>query len=133
MRLADSAIAYSATTVLPADVCAATSTDSSRSMCMIAAFWNVSSSNANSSAMCGTCSRKRETSLTSIAAHSRAVWPVTARCCCSRLRVASSMCSSNSSDSSRVAVAAPLVALASVAAALLTTSTDSGSTSPASN
>ena len=39
------AMAYSAQTVLPADVCAETSTDSSRSMQATAAFWNGSSSN----------------------------------------------------------------------------------------
>ena len=38
-------MAYSATTVLPADVCAETRTDSSRSMHATAAFWNGSSSN----------------------------------------------------------------------------------------
>ena len=42
--LAASAKAYSAATVLPAEVCAATNTDRPASMCTMASFWNVSSS-----------------------------------------------------------------------------------------
>jgi hypothetical protein len=39
------AIAYSATTVFPAEVCAATKTESPISKWYTASFWNVSSSN----------------------------------------------------------------------------------------
>lgn len=44
LRLRHWAIAYSATTVFPADVCAETRTDSSRSMEAMATFWKGSSS-----------------------------------------------------------------------------------------
>lgn len=44
---ADSAMAYSATTVFPADVCAATNTFSCDSMWIMACFWNGSSSNGH--------------------------------------------------------------------------------------
>ena len=44
----ETAIAYSAQTVFPAEVCAETRTDSSRSMQLTAAFWNGSSSKAYS-------------------------------------------------------------------------------------
>lgn len=46
--------AYSATTVLPAEVCAATRTDWLRSRQRIACFWKVSSSNGHSNAGSGT-------------------------------------------------------------------------------
>ena len=44
MWLRDSAMAYSATTVLPAEVCAATKTFCLDSICNMACFWKVSSS-----------------------------------------------------------------------------------------
>lgn len=44
---ADSAMAYSATTVFPAEVCAATNTLSCDSMWIMACFWNGSSSNGH--------------------------------------------------------------------------------------
>lgn len=47
------AMAYSATTVLPAEVCAATSTDSRRSKLLHAADWNGSSLNGYSFAATG--------------------------------------------------------------------------------
>jgi hypothetical protein len=47
MCFMDKAIAYSATAVLPADVCAATSTLSWFSRCSTACFWNVSNSNGH--------------------------------------------------------------------------------------
>ena len=67
-----SAMAYSATTVLPADVCAATNTHSCFSRCKIARFWNVSSSNGNLNAMSGTRKWKLLTGtlVSSITAHS---------------------------------------------------------------
>ena len=49
-RLSESATAYCATTVLPALVCAETSTDSPRSTHASACRWNGSSSNGKSSA-----------------------------------------------------------------------------------
>ena len=65
-----SAIAYSATAVLPAEVCAATKTFSPRSRWTTARFWNTSSSNGQRSAGAGTTSSKSLTSLVSSTAHS---------------------------------------------------------------
>ena len=67
-----SAKAYSATTVLPADVCAATKTHSLRSSRYIASFWKVSSSNGNACAGSGTSRRSASSTSCrrSITAHS---------------------------------------------------------------